>query len=490
MASFKLNRRAFLMGASGVAIGLPLLEIMLDRVPSSRAADIPKRFLVCFDGQSMGADDDPLHNDYVPNTLGAGYDLKSALAPLGDYQVQGDISVVSGLSIPTASQNGGMVPAGGRPDDFHIQSLGPLFSGVRSLDHDVRGPTSDQIVANAIGLQTTFKSLVYRVQAGWYLSVSAPYGRDVMSYRDDGQGGVESIPATVSPKAAFDALFYNFTPTTTPEEAAKKDFEWRQRKSVLDQVRGNAERLVNKLGGADKQRIQRHLDELRDLEKRVSALPPIASGACQPPKDPGADPSLGGAQGVDADGNNTYNTNLGYSGEEERARVFCDLIHMALTCDLARVGTLMFTMAQSHLNMHPITQQATDLHEIGHNGVSGGTMAVSKAIAWHTKHFAYLIRKLRDTPEGNGNVLDNCAVVLLHEGGHGLDPSSGKVNSAHSTENMACLIAGRAGGLKAGIHVDAKGMHPANVLITAMNAVGVQTNTLGEVSGVVPDLLG
>jgi hypothetical protein len=55
---------------------------------------------------------------------------------------------------------------------------------------------------------------------------------------------------------------------------------------------------------------------------------------------------------------------------------------------------------------------------------------------------------------------------------------------------MACLIAGRAGGLKTGIHVDANGMHPANVLITAMNAVGVQTNTLGEVSGVVPELLG
>jgi hypothetical protein len=490
MASFKLNRRAFLTGVGGVAVGLPLLEIMLDRSPSSQAAEIPKRFLVCFDGQSLGADDDPLHNDYVPDILGPGYDLKSALAPIADFGVQDSISVVSGLMIPWASMNGGTVPAGGRPDDFHIQSLGPLFSGVRSMNHDVRGPTSDQIVANAIGGATTFKNLTFRVQAGWYLSVSAPYGRDIMSYKDNGSGGVDPVPATVSPKQAFDTLFYNFTPDTTPEEAAAQDLAWRKRKSVLDLVRGNAERLTKRLGGADKRRIERHLDELRDLEIRVNALPPVAQGACQPPGDPGMDPSLGGAQGVDAEGNNTYSSNLGYSGEEDRAKLFCDLVHMALTCDLARVGTLQFTMAQSHLNMYPITGQATDLHEIGHNGVKGGTMAVSQAIAWHTKHFAYLVKKLRDTPEGSGNLLDNCALVFLNEGGHGLDPSSGKQNSAHSTENMACLIAGGAGGLKGGVHVSAPGMHPANVLITAMNAVGVQTDTLGEVKGTIPGLLG
>ena len=37
-------------------------------------------------------------------------------------------------------------------------------------------------------------------------------------------------------------------------------------------------------------------------------------------------------------------------------------------------------------------------------------------------------------------MIDNSVLVLLHEGGHGLDTSSGKVNSSHSTENMACLI--------------------------------------------------
>jgi hypothetical protein len=106
------------------------------------------------------------------------------------------------------------------------------------------------------------------------------------------------------------------------------------------------------------------------------------------------------------------------------------------------------------------------------------------------KHFAYLIGKLRDTPEGGGSLLDNVALVFLHEGGHGLDTATGERNSTHSTENMAALIAGRAGGLRGGLHVAATGKHPANVLITAMNAVGVGGTTLGEVSGPIAGLLG
>lgn len=492
MASFRLNRRSFLRGVGGVAIALPVLEVMLDKHGTSFAGGppgIPKRYLVCFGGQSLGGDGDPLHNDYVPDTVGPGYDLKSALAPFADFNVQNEISVISGLKIPTASDNGGAVPAGGRADDFHINSLGPLFSGVRSSDHSVNGPTSDQIVADAIGM-TNFKSLVYRIQAAWYLSVAAPYGRDVLSYKDDGSGGALAIPAQVSPKAAFDALFYNFTPSDDPAEAAAQDFRWRQRKSVLGLVKENANQLVAKLGGADRLRIQRHLDEISDLEKRVSAIPPVATGACAEPADPLQDPTLGGNQGTDGDGNNTYNTNLGYSGEEERARVFCDLVHMAFTCDLSRVGSLMFTMAQSHMSMFELTGQATDLHEVGHGGVPGGTMAVSQAIAWHMKHFAYLIGKFRDTPEGDGTLLDSSAITFLHEGGHGFDPGAGDQNSTHSTENMACLIAGGAGGLKRGHHIVAQDRHPAQVLLTAMNAVGVPATTLGEVSGALPELIG
>jgi hypothetical protein len=80
-------------------------------------------------------------------------------------------------------------------------------------------------------------------------------------------------------------------------------------------------------------------------------------------------------------------------------------------------------------------------------------------------------------------------MVLVLEGGHGWDPEGPKPRSAHSTENMVAYIAGRAGGLKPGQHVAAKGKHPANVVASALNAVGVPGD-LGEVKGNIPELFG
>jgi hypothetical protein len=482
--AFKMNRRTLLKGIGGAVLGLPVLEAMYS-AKGARAAglNIPKRFIVCFGGQSLGGDGDPVHNYYVPNTVGPNYDLKVALAPLANHNnIKNEITVVSGLKIPTA--NGGSVPSGGRSDDFHIKSLSPLLSGVRSGTKTVNGVTSDQLVANAIGGETTFKSLVYRVQAAWYLNTASPSGRDMISYRRNADGSLSGIPASVSPRASFDSLFSNWMPPD-PGEAAEREFLLRQRKSVLDLVASDTERLLPKLGVADRNRLSRHLDEIRDLERRIEAIAPNAGGSCQMPADPGQDPPIGGGQ--DSNGGSGFDVNAGYSNEETRARAFCDLIHMAMVCDSTRVASLQFTMAQSHMNMHPLIGIPYDLHEIGHS--SYGTMGVSQGIAWHMKHFAYLVSKFRDTPEDAGNMLHNSAMVFVHEGGHGNDPSSGKVYSSHCTDNMACLIAGRAGGLNPGRHVVATDKHPAQVIATAMNAVGVPTTTFGEVQGTIPELL-
>ncbi len=482
----KLSRRTVLKGIGGTILALPFLEAMTDHTTRARGANpaIPKRYIVCFGGQSLGADFDPIHNMYVPDTIGANYDLKVALAPLADHNtIKNEITVVSGLKIPTASDNGGAVPAGGRSDDFHINSLSPLLSGTATSDNRVHGPTSDQLVADEIGTATTFKSLVYRVQASWYLDQSAPYGRDVISYKKNTSGGVTGIASTVSPRAAFDSLFASFTPVD-PAEAARRAFLLKQRKSVLDLVSAKTEKLLGTLGTSDRHRMERHLDEVRDLERRISAIAPDGGGQCQLLPDPGSDPAVGGNQTVN--GGTGFDVNAGYSDEDARANVLVDLMHMAMVCDLTRVGSLQLTMAQSHMNMYPLIGIPYDLHEIGHSG--HGTLGVSQGIAWHMKHFGRLVAKFRDTPEDVGTMLDSMAIVMLHEGGHGYDPSSGKQYSSHCTENMACLIAGRAGGLTPGRHVVAPGMHPANVLISAMNAVGVTTNTLGEVTGQVPAL--
>ena len=489
MASFKLSRRAVLKGV-GVGVALPFLEVMLDARPAlAQSAQAPKRFLLCCGGHSLsGPGSGTVLDHVIPTKVGPGYDLKTAYQPLAG--VQDEVAVVSGLRIPTAAENAGTVPAAGKPVNFHGYSEAPLLTGLRSSDGGFKGVTSDQLAVGLLAGNTTWKSLAFRVQATRYVGTSGD-GRPV-SWGLNASGRLQAILPTVSPRQAFQSLFGNFTAGLSQAELEKQQLFRDTRLSILDRVKDRADALSKRLGAADRVRLESHLEQVRELEKRVAAIPPDVQGICLKPQDPGADPAVGGGQALSSQGNITYQQNLGYSGEEQRARVFCDLLHMAMACDQTRVATLQFTFFQSFLNMVELTGQRSDLHELSHGSYGNLNepipLAMARGIAWHIKHYAYLIERFRDTPEAGGTMLDNTVIVYVNEGGHGDDPSSGTRNSPHSTENMAVLVAGKVGGLKAGHHIPAPGMHPANVLLTALKAVGYSENTFGEVNGEVPGL--
>lgn len=471
MKRLSLSRRTFLKGLGGAAVPLPLLEIMRTRAAHAQAATPPPRFLVTFGGVSVG----PSAN-IVPSKLGRGYDLKRALLPLGQNAIQNDVSVVSGLRIP---QTG---PGGWTGGDWHCASMGPLISGVRATGLGGRsknavalGPTSDQVVADAIAGATRFRSLELRVQPQVYRENTEVMG--TISYRRNPAGGLQPNAAQSSPRQAYNSIFTGFQATTSAE-AAQRQALLAQDKSILDLVRGRAEKLMTRLGTPDKQRLQRHFDEIRDLENRIAEIPttPTGSTTCALPPDPGADDPIGT---TDAGVIGCCRRIYGWANEEKRARIMSDLLHMAFTCDLTRSATLAYTFAQCFVDTkYLLGIKQTDVHELSHG--AGTLQDWADSVGWHVKHFAYLVGKLRDTPEAGGSVLDRTVLVFLTEGGYGTD--------AHSGENMVALIAGRAGGLKPGQHVAATGKHPVNVLISAMNAVGVQTDSLGEIAGAIPQL--
>jgi hypothetical protein len=143
------------------------------------------------------------------------------------------------------------------------------------------------------------------------------------------------------------------------------------------------------------------------------------------------------------------------------------------------------------MNFYRLSGFELDVHGFTHsNGIAGqNATALADCVGWHVKQFARLTKKLRDRKEADGSsILDHSALVLTFEGGHGFDPEGGSAFVSHSTENMNMLVAGRAGGLKAGQHVKATGKNPASVVLTAMRAVGV-SGSLGEVSSTIPELL-
>lgn len=486
------KRRAFLRGLGGIGLALPFLET-LDAKKFARAggATKPKRYIFSFGGSSLGMDG---ADAVVPAAEGP-ISLTTGLQPLGDLGITDLVSIVSGLEIPYGPDDS--IPAGGRYVAWHSSSPCPLASGMRTLpgDESLQGPTSDWIVANEIASELANKVLAYRVQAAFYRGSNGTGGtRGTLSARDN-NGTLEIVPPISSIKTAFQGFVGSFTPPD-PTEAAEAQFLLKRRKSVIDLVRGDTEKLVPRLSSSDKVRLQRHFDELRALENRLDAIQPPESPSCHAVADPGDDPPIGGAveNGEQGDGNG-YDSNNAWSNEELRASVLVDLIHMAFACDMARVANLLFTYSQCFLNMNPLYGMPTDLHEMSHYSMGGGldgANAMARGIAWHVKHWGTLLQKLRDTEDFDGSsMIDSTSAILCFEGGWGYDPEQDQQGSAHSSENMAVLIGGRAGGLNAGggQHLRKVGEHPVKVINTAMQAVGVN-QTLGEVSGTFDELIG
>ncbi len=484
-----LPRRIFLRGAGGIALALPALEIMSTPRSARAGGDAIPRFLTSYVGTSTGRNHYPddtccaelvISDRMTPDAEGPGYDLKQALRPVGPgpwqyengfggdqpaYDVQSELTLVSGLVVPWG--DAGAIPPGGRHRNFHGLSVTPQLSGsiCAASGSPPLAPTVDQLVAEAIGQDTP--ALAYRVQA-----TVGGGNMSAMSWKRDGAGGVVRVDPVVDPGLAWETLFTGFVPPD-PADAATLAFQLKQRRTVLDLVRGSAERLVARLGHTDRIRMEQHFAEIRALEERLGELAPPSSAQCQMLPDPGQNWPVSPPTG----------SSYEWSNEELRAEVLADLIHMAFVCDLSRVASLMFGEWKSYLNMAPAIGYPHDLHALTHFGGDGtGIGPQSDSLAWHMKHFARLIRKLADTNDPDGvPIVDRTVLTMVFEGGVGFDPEGGD-QSTHSTENMIVLVAGgRALGLTPGRHIRGNGSHPAAVLLAAAQACGV-TEPLGDIS--------
>ncbi len=487
------TRRALLRAFAATGMTLPMLELFGSSRASAGGTTPPKRYVFVFGGVSAGGA--PGGQLMVPDAPGTGYDLKRALLALGPgelphggtgYDVQDEVSVVSGLLIPWGAQP----PAGGRSIHFHANTLGPISSGMRGGTEDTSPPmgrTHDLIVADALAARGQQHSIGLRVQPTRYVGGTDNAGGDSGRLTwDEIDGELVGIDPFVSPRLTYESLFGNFVPPD-PAEAEAAAFELTRRRSVLDALRVRTAGVIPQLGADDRTRMERHLAELAALEAKLDMMPPPTAGACELLPHPGEDPAIG-APFVANDDGHTYDGGAAYSDEELRATLMMDYVRMAFACDLTRVAAVRLTMDQAFVNAAPLVGAAADMHQLSHGG---DVEEHADTVSWHVKHFARLVSMLRDTQELDGSsMLDHTALVFCLEGGFGYDPEADGDNSPHSTENMVMLVAGRVGGLVHGSHIVANGLHPANVIVTAMQAIGMDVDTLGEVSGPVPGLRG
>jgi hypothetical protein len=481
MSRFALRRRTVLRGA-GVALGLPLLEAMLERLPAyAQPARKPMRRLVVVGGATSTGSDDSQAGASAANLLGmtipaaAGTMFPLPLAMTSLASIRNELSVLSGLRM---TPGGNAAPAGasiGHDANMLAQLTGTRVDGTAVSSLTARAPTLDQLMIPVLDDGNLHPSLHLRVQR----VPAAERATKYMSQRAVAGQGIQPVLPEVSPRALFRSLFGGLRPGT-PQEQERTRLKRELDLHVVDSVRERTIALKKRLGRADAVRLDQHLHEIEDLERRIRGTPNL-SGKCELPFDPGADPEV--------------NESGTYAGESQRARTLIDLLHMAFVCDLSRVATLQLSVPEWDLSMAAaladdsmnVGNGSSGLHlSIHHGGNQGATTSherEAKALRWHLDHYGYLVEKLAKTPDLTGaTMLSQSAVVYVGEAGWSL------ANGSHAPENMLMLIAGKAGDLSPGSHLATNGANPGQALFATMRALGYQGASFGEITSELPGL--
>ena len=462
MKTRRLHRRTFLTGLGGAAVALPFLEAMLPR-RAWAAGSGPCRFVSFFAGVEQ--------RDCVPSGTGAGYTMppgwSTTPAPARPIPTLEDIRehllIVTGTQIEGTGPSG-ITPPGGKSNPHHGNVMSPMLTGYNSTvnEHGVAGSTADQLFADVWGIDTQYRSLQYRVQPVGYRAGTG--GRKGTMAYDDGQ---PLIPQP-SPSLAYESLFAGFVPPGASADDLEAHEKLIARKlSVLDLVKERADHLIPQLGGYDRQRVERHFDQIRDFETRLGALPPDSGNAgCQQLPDPPSDPTEENFP------NTEHGGSAGYSDEDLRGHLLVELVHMALTCDLTRAASIMLTQEQSVMSLAPLFGANYEMHDVTHNDIPDRLTVWNGITTWHGNFFAKLVQMLADTPEPTGGtMLDSTGVILTNSGGP----------SGHGASNLSLLVAGVPSVLRSGEHVAVSG-HPSQVHQTVLHALGVD-HDMGDLPG-------
>jgi hypothetical protein len=257
------------------------------------------------------------------------------------------------------------------------------------------------------------------------------------------------MPPEVNPRLAFERLFGSDTGLNPKTRARRELF----RKSILDVVREDTQRLLGTLGPSDRRKLDEYLTGVREIEKRIqrvekenrSVTPPVAA------------PS-----GIPAD-------------FAEYVRLMYDLQVAAFQADLTRVATMMVGREGS-LRVYPELGVPDSHHPLTHHrGIPDWIEKVVKINHFHAELFAEFLGKLKSTPDGEGTLLDHVMVVY----GSGLSDGN-----RHTHEELPILLAGHGGSLRPGRHVVyPRGTCLTNLYMSLLDEMGARPEKIGDSTG-------
>lgn len=422
-----LSRRTVLRGlfrGAVVSVALPPLEAFFNSNGTAYACGgvIPRRFGLFFWGNGN------LPERWNPKTTGTEWEVTEQLAPLADLRSL--VTVVTGMTVkvphtePHTSGQAGWL-AGGQ-----AAQVGDGWT--------MPGPTIDQLIAAEIGNDSLYRSIQTSATNFSGVSYNGPSSQN---------------PAETSPWALYERLFG--ASFRKPGEEGVVDPTLALRQSVLDAVMDDVATLQGRVGAADQQRLEQHLEGIRELEQRLAQLqedPPNLE-SCGRPTKPLADyPDQDGRPQIAA-----------------RSRAMADMLAMAFACDLTRVF--------AHHIDGPVDDCLFPGASAGHHSLTHDESPpqdeVHAIVLQCIEEYAYLVRRFAEVPEADGTLLDNCALLCTSEVSEG---------RTHSLDEMPVLLAGNAcGTLRQGIHHRSYSQENASkVMLTLLRSMDIPAASYGS----------
>ncbi len=435
-----ISRRTVLKGI-GVTVALPLLDAMVPAGTAWARTAAGKVRLACIEmvhGSAGATTFGATKNMWSPAAVGRDFDLTpTSLVSLEAYREY--LTVVSNTDVKNAEAFEAPEIGGD-----HFRSSAVFLTQAHPLQtkgSNVRAGTSmDQYYAQRFGQDTPIPSMQLCIETvdqagGCSYGYSCVY-TDTISWA----GAGDPLPMIRDPRVVFDQLFGI---GATPEERARRRVEDR---SILDTITASVARLKRDLGAGDRARLTDYLDDVREIERRIQKVE-AQNTSGEPRELPGA------PAGVP-------------DSFAEHVKLMFDLQAVAFASDITRVFSFKLGRDASS-RAYPESGVKTGFHPASHHQEREDRIAdFAKINTYHVSLMPYFLEKLKNTPDGDKNLLENTMVLYGSPMGN---------SNVHNHKRCPLFLAGHAGGtLKGNLHLKAADGTPmANVMLTLMHNLGL-----------------
>jgi hypothetical protein len=437
-----ISRRMFLRGSAGVALALPFLDAMVPAATAlEKSAAAPKTragFFYIPHGAIMS--NTPFGKEvdaWTSSGKGESFKLGHIVSPLEPFKKQ--VTTFENLENSVARGS------------VHTLNPATWLSCVRP-NTDAKAAsmsiTLDQVIAQKLGQTTALPSL--EVTSETTIQVAACGGAGCYYASTISYAGPNSpLPMEYNPRKVFIQLMGE------GDTAAEREALLRRNASILDMINERAKALRNDLGPGDRARLEDYLDTVRELERRVT---------------------MAGSRNLD--GVDVPNAPVGeFENFDEQVRLMFDLVALAYQADLTRVASYVMVAegtnrTYNHIGVpdsfHPVSHHSNDRERI---------RRLTLIQRYHMERFAEFLKKLADTKEGDGSILDHSLFL------YGSNMSN---SNLHDNYPLPTLLVGGANGR----HVGGKNVVPpertplANLHLAILEKLGIEMESFGNSTGV------